>query len=90
MKRFLFVAAIASTLAFTTAARAHDAYDDSEANPLRLVAYAVYPVGWALEWLVTRPIHFFVSQPPMEPVFGHVPHESPYGGYAPYQRDNMD
>ena len=38
-------------------ASAHDAYDDSESNPLRLAAYALYPVGLALEWLVMRPIH---------------------------------
>ena len=43
-----------------------------------------------LEWLVTRPIHFFVSQPQMEPIFGHVPHENPYGNYAPYDFDDFD
>jgi hypothetical protein len=31
-----------------------------------------------------RPIHFFVSEPQLEPIFGHVPHESPYGDYRPY------
>jgi len=66
-------------------ASAHDAYDDSESNPLRLAAYALYPVGFALEWLMTRPIHVVVSQPKLEPVFGHVPHESPFGDYEPYQ-----
>lgn len=74
MKRLLIVTAVASLFAFTPVARAHDAYDDSEANPLRLVAYALYPVGFLAEWLVTRPVHFFVSQPQMEPIFGHVPH----------------
>lgn len=39
-------------------ASAHDAYDDSESRPLRLVAYAISPIGFALEWLVMRPIHF--------------------------------
>jgi hypothetical protein len=65
-------------------ARAHDAYDDSESHPLRLIAYAVHPIGWGLEWLVMRPIHFLVSTPQVEPVFGHVPHESPWGNYQPY------
>jgi hypothetical protein len=68
----------------TTSARAHDAYDDSESHPLRLVAYAVHPVGFALEWLVTRPLHFVVSNKGFERMFGHVPHESAYGSYAPY------
>jgi hypothetical protein len=87
VKRFLFAITAAVLLAFAPAAHAHDAYDDSEANPLRIVAYAVHPVGFALEWLVTRPIHFFVSQPQMEPVFGHVPHENPFGDYEPYRGD---
>ena len=66
-------------------ARAHDAYDDSQSHPLRLAAYAVSPVGFALEWLVTRPIHFVVSQPKLERIFGHTPHENPFGGYEPYE-----
>jgi hypothetical protein len=62
-------------------ARAHDAYDDSESHPLRLAAYVIHPVGVALEWLVMRPLHFVVSQPELEPVSGHVPHEDPFGRY---------
>jgi len=49
-------------------ASAHDAYDDSQSHPLQLAAYALHPVGFALEWLVMRPIHFVVSQPKLEPV----------------------
>jgi hypothetical protein len=90
VKRFILAATVAGMFAFVPVARAHDAYDDSEANPLRIVAYAVYPVGFMAEWLVTRPIHFFVSQPQMEPVFGHVPHEDPYGNYNPYDTGDMD
>jgi hypothetical protein len=71
-------------------ASAHDAYDDSESHPLRLVAYALHPVGFALEWLVMRPIHFVVSQPKLERVFGHVPHEVPFGDYEPYQPEAPD
>jgi len=58
-----------------------DDYDDSQSHPLRLVAYLVHPVGYALEWLVTRPFHEVVAQPDMEPVFGHTTHE--YYGDAP-------
>lgn len=52
----------------------YDGYDDSQAHPLRLAAYALHPVGYALEWLVTRPIHAVVSQPELERIFGHRPH----------------
>ena len=78
----------ASLLGASTPARAHDAYDDSQADPLRLVAFGLHPIGYALEWLITRPIHFVVSQPRLEPVFGHTPHESPFGNYEPYEPDD--
>lgn len=65
-------------------ASAHDGYDDSESHPLRLIAYALHPVGYALEWLVMRPVHFMVSNPQLEKVSGHVAHENPYGDYQPY------
>jgi len=52
----------------------YDSYDDSQAHPLRIAAYAIHPIGYALEWLVTRPIHALVSQPELERVFGHKPH----------------
>jgi len=66
---------------------AHDAYDDSESHPLRVAAYAMHPVGWALEWLIARPLHFFVSEPDAEPIFGHEAHENPFGNYGPYHED---
>ena len=70
-------------------AEAHDAYDDSESNPLRLVAYLLHPIGFATEWLVMRPIHFAVSQPQLERVFGHVPHEDPFSS-DPYHGEESD
>jgi hypothetical protein len=75
----------ASLFGGAATASAHDAYDDSQAHPLRLIAFAVHPVGFALEWTVTRPIHFLVSHPRLERVFGHTPHYSPFGEYGPYE-----
>jgi hypothetical protein len=86
VRRSLISLALATTvIAAPLTARAHDAYDDSESHPLRLAAYAVSPVGFALEWLVTRPIHFVVSNPQLERIFGHVPHENPFGPYEAYE-----
>ena len=84
MKRLIVCLGLAVGLAVAPA-YAHDAYDDSEANPLRLAAYVVNPVGFAIEWIAIRPIHFLVSQPQLERAFGHVPHESPFGGYEAYE-----
>jgi len=67
---------IALLLALTASpARAVDQYDDSQSNPLRLLAYVIHPVGYLAEWLVLRPFHRIVSQPELEPVFGHTAHE---------------
>jgi len=86
MKRLLTALVLATTLSvLPTTLRAHDSYDDSQSNPLRVGAYLLYPVGWSLEWLVFRPFHFIVSNPRLEPIFGHVPHESPFGDYGPYE-----
>ena len=85
MKSFALAVLIAlGAVSLATPAAAHDAYDDSQSHPLRLIAYAAHPAGWLAEWIVMRPIHFLVSQPAMEPVFGHVPHENPFGDYDPY------
>jgi hypothetical protein len=52
-----------------------DAYDDSQSHPFRIIGYIVHPVGYALEWAIFRPIHWFVAQPSLVKVFGHVPHD---------------
>ena len=49
-----------------------DEYDeDSAGHPLRLVAYILYPVGVAIDYLIMRPAHWLVSQEPMKTVCGH-------------------
>lgn len=85
MRRMLALAGFLGMLVVAPlSARAHDAYDDSQSHPLRLVAYAVHPVGYFLEWTIFRPVHFLVSQRNTERVFGHTPHDSPFGGYQAY------
>ncbi len=82
------LALVVTVIAAPISARAHDAYDDSESNPLRLAAYGLYPVGVMLEWIIMRPLHFVVSNPQLERLSGHVPHESPFGSYEPYRPDS--
>jgi len=52
-----------------------DEYDESQANPLRVYTYLLYPFGLATEWLLTRPFHAIVSSTRGAAyVFGHRPH----------------
>jgi len=63
------------TLGSKPATAASDEYDDSQSNPLRVVAYLIHPVGWLAEWTVFRPLHYLVSATePQEAFFGHRPH----------------
>jgi hypothetical protein len=69
----LLALAVAGLLAaaWPGSARA-DEYDPQRAgHPLRIVAYALHPVGVALDYLVFRPAHWLVSREPLRTVFGH-------------------
>jgi hypothetical protein len=58
----------------------YDEYNDWEdAHPLRIVSYPIHAAGYAIEWLVTRPIHALVSQPELEPIFGYRSSEWDFG-----------
>lgn len=52
----------------------YDEYDDSQSHPFRVAAYLVHPVGVALEWVIFRPFHYFISMPYVAEATGHHPH----------------
>ena len=74
--------AVSTALALAVPLSAYSGeYDDFEdSHPLRIVAYPVHAVGYAMEWLITRPIHTLVSQPDLQPVFGHYDHDFSFSG----------
>ena len=79
MKRLLAVLLVVVALAAPGIAPAATCeYDDSQSHPLRIAAYLVYPVGLLVQSLVAWPIHYVVSQPTLEPVFGHRPHHDAF------------
>jgi hypothetical protein len=84
MRKLIMVAvavALLGSVQLSFAVGGADDYDDSQSHPLRLAAYILHPIGYTLEWLVTRPFHELVAQPDLAPVFGHTSHE--YYGDAP-------
>ena len=56
--------------------QAHDYDRDDSDYPLRYVAYVVHPFGIAAEYAVLRPIHWLVSRPNLDILFGHEPRKS--------------
>lgn len=78
MKRLIAVLLMASMLVVgAAAARADepvvDQYEDAFSNPLRLAYYLIHPIGFTAEWLIMRPLHFIVSRPYLDKVFGYEP-----------------
>lgn len=41
-------------------------------HPLRIVAYALHPVGVIVDTLVFRPAHWLVHHEPLRTLFGHT------------------
>jgi outer membrane protein OmpA-like peptidoglycan-associated protein len=73
-------------LGFKTSFAAPDEYDDSQSNPLRIVAYLAYPAAFLVEWAVFRPFHFLVSgTEAQETLFGHTSHPPIIAGPQPRQ-----
>ena len=70
---FAVTAALVLMLPLSAYSGEYDDFEDS--HPLRIIAYPVHAIGYTLEWLITRPIHALVSQPDLEPVFGHTDNE---------------
>ncbi|RIL06478.1 MAG: hypothetical protein DCC71_06645 [Proteobacteria bacterium] len=52
--------------------RVRDDHDPRRAaHPVRIVAYALHPVGVALDWLLVRPAVWAVRQEPLRTIFGY-------------------
>jgi hypothetical protein len=65
-------------MTFAATSASADEYDQHRAgHPLRIVAYILHPVGFALDWLIFRPAHWVGSQPGLRDVFGHDIDEEP-------------
>ena len=49
-----------------------DTHDpNAAAHPLHIVAYALHPVGVALDWIVVRPAVWVVRHEPFRTIFGY-------------------
>jgi len=49
-----------------------DEYEPGRAgHPVRMLAYALHPVGVLLDYLIFRPAHWVGSREPFKTLFGH-------------------
>lgn len=62
---------VASVLALASPAAADDYEPENAGHPVRILAYALYPVGVAIDYLIMRPAHWLVTREPMKTIFGH-------------------
>lgn len=82
MKQKLAVAVLALALVAVAIPASANRYRRGQSdNPMRLVAYVLHPVGLALEYGIMRPIHWVVSQPDLDIVFGHQARPDDEGTY---------
>jgi hypothetical protein len=82
MKKKAIVALLAVLMLSFAASSNADRYQRNQSdNPFRLVGYVLHPVGIGLEYGVMRPIHWLVSQPDLDIVFGHQSHPQEDGTY---------
>jgi hypothetical protein len=47
-------------------------YTDDDSHPLALFADVLYPIGYAAEWLVARPMHWVANDSPASPMYRPV------------------
>lgn len=86
---FLSAIAAAAVLTVPSVSQAHSYESDDDGHPLRYIAYPVHAIGLGLEYAVTRPIHWGVSQCKSRYIFGHVSHprtDDYWGDWNLYQR----
>jgi len=70
-KKFAVLTMMFVFLAAATVSNADRFRRGQSDNPLRLIGYVAHPIGLAAEYAVMRPIHWVVSQPYLDVVFGH-------------------
>lgn len=68
----LLIAGLAAAVMIPVGASADRFQRTEDTNPLRLIGYAAHAIGTGVEWIVFRPVHWAVSQPNLDVLFGHA------------------
>lgn len=73
--RAAVVTLAAASCALAPAAGADEYEPQRAGHPVRIIAYALHPVGVVLDLLIFRPAHWIGSLPGLDEFFGHEPYE---------------
>jgi len=77
--------ALAGALLGTARPASADDYDPRRAgHPLRIIAYALHPIGVAFDYLLFRPAHWLGHREPIRTIFGHTGDEHRYHHTQPH------
>ncbi len=72
--------AVSGALVLTPLTALADDHDPREsAHPLEVIGMILYPVGWLVDTVVVRPLHWLVHHEPLATVTGHEPDSDPSG-----------
>ena len=75
-RRRPIAAVVVAALMFSAVGAAADPHDPQESgHPLEVVGTLLYPVGWLVETVVFRPLHWLAGQRWVAPVVNHEVHE---------------
>ena len=64
-------------------------YTDEDSHPLRILAYVLSPIGFALEWGIARPLHYVATQSDFAPVFNNDTRTPTYVAPPPIPLDDV-
>jgi hypothetical protein len=92
LMRFLAVGLAVAAVQFAPSVCRAETYDADDTDyPLHYFWYPIHAVGKGIEYTVTRPIHWIVSQPKSRYIFGHVSNprtDNYWGDWNQYQRQS--
>src|SRR5216684_1426742 len=76
----LVMSAYAAAQTFPEDRQYPNEYTQEDSHPIKLVSYALAPIGFVLEWTVARPLHYLATQTALAPMYDN---EDPSSREAP-------
>ncbi|HUA33954.1 MAG TPA: hypothetical protein VMA09_10145 [Candidatus Binataceae bacterium] len=66
---FLLAPQFAHAQSFVEDRQHPDDYTDEDSQPLAIASYVLYPIGWAVEWGIARPLKWSATKGPLSFIY---------------------